>query len=188
MHTIFKKRDSNEMKIDHITYEESRRGRTNVARTSASEKVKGFLSSHTPGNSIDNIEKRITAWPQPEKLTPAPVKNFDMTAFLTRERRKEKAVQNQEKVISSANSSGSYLPLKDVKDSTPEPRVSVPQLHQKGSLADLKTFQAAMKSGKLERALPRPVKRGEEGRLAPPRGPLFIPTPSRKSKPSSKKK
>jgi hypothetical protein len=202
------------MKIDHITYEGSRRGRTTAVRTSTSGKVRGFLSSPMPGNNMDNIEKRITAWPQPEKKIPAPAENFDITAFLTRERREEKAIQKQEKVISSTNSNGSYLPLKDVKHSTPEPTASLPRLHrkgkfsniakdwlttqengsegsklrEKGSLADLKNCQAAMKTGKLERALARPVKRGEEGRLAPPRGPLFLQAPTaRKSKPSSSK-
>lgn len=207
-----KKRD--EMKIYHTTYEESRRGGTTVNK-STPERGKGLFSSknYDDGHTKPRKEGRpMTAWPSPEKGSSANT-NVDMTTFLTQKRQQKKASQKADKVVSSANSTGLYVPLKGPKPKESEPMPPAPtlrhkekfssaqlkrqanesehrELREKESFANLKKFQDAMRTGKIERVVPpKAVQPWEEGRLAPPRAPLTVPaTTTRKTKNSSSAK
>ncbi|KAG4427498.1 hypothetical protein IFR05_017020, partial [Cadophora sp. M221] len=74
--------------------------------------------------------------------------NVEMTGYLVQKHRVEKASKKQEKILSSANSSGSYLPLRSpVENSSTKsktkmkgkgiPSLSVPSLKKKGIFSDL---------------------------------------------------
>jgi len=207
------------MNIYHTTFENSQRGRATKTETSGTAaKVQEFISSHWSRSSdgIDmksgqesSSERPITAWPRSEKETTAPGERLsESTAFLTKEHHEKKAFRKQEKIMSSANSSGSYLPLKESK-ALPGSIAPAPKLRHKAKLPDLlkgqpsrlsdwsgsssstdkenlaamKSLQTAMKTGKIEKVVPPPILPEQEGRMAPPRGPLLLPA----SKPTAQK-
>ncbi|KAH7336469.1 hypothetical protein BKA65DRAFT_553115 [Rhexocercosporidium sp. MPI-PUGE-AT-0058] len=115
------------MKIHHITYEESHDSLPTLnKRLSASKKVRSFISRRLSRN-FDTPQQHLTAHHEegerPTTLFPrfggskdslAEIEKGDtseMTGYLVQRHRIEKEARKKEKVLSSANSSGSYLPL-----------------------------------------------------------------------------
>jgi hypothetical protein len=197
------------MKIEHITYDEMHTRRSMARRASdASVKIKNYfrrLSRHSDaGLPFGNSKERpFTVWPQYGNETAVPDEHSEMTAYLTQHHRVEKAVRRDEKLAVSANSSGNYLPLKDICRGTETKDPPSPRLRRKAKfikqngkikstashpprprtaddMIQMERFQRlrqAMKEGKLEQVIPPGQLLRPEGRHAPPPTRFADPTP-----------
>ena len=178
------------MKIEHTTYDTTRRRRSMARRASdASIRIKNFFStqfsrladskdSH-PGTS----ERPATAWPRYGADISDPIKGSELTAYMTEQYLVDKSARRDERLIISANSSGRYLPLKDT-DSAPVADISrSPTLRRKAkfvkengyikstdSQARPRTADDKIQMDKLK-SLRQAMKEGRLEQVIPPRQP-----------------
>jgi hypothetical protein len=129
-----------------------------------------------------------------------------MTSYLTKQHRVDKAARKEEKLMVSANNSGSYRPLRDTVDRTEEYAESFPRLRRmpkftdivkerlniksahsqqqnlegEDSVKNLQKLRQDMKEGRLEQVVPPRQPSRTESRLAPPQD-RFVDQPTRVS-------
>ncbi|PMD34660.1 hypothetical protein L207DRAFT_570329 [Hyaloscypha variabilis F] len=126
------------MKIEHTTYDTTRRRRSMARRASdASAKIKNYISTHFSRHAdakdprANSAQRPTTFWPQYEAETSVLNPHSDMTAYLTQHHRLDKTARKDEKLIISANSSGRYLPLSDTHGGTVADDAPAPTLRRK---------------------------------------------------------
>jgi len=113
---MFNCHQEREMKIEHVTYDNTHAPRSRMRRASeATVRIKSYISKRLSRHAdmetpIQNSAERPTIlWPRFETFPDTP----EMTAYLTQQHRGEKAARKEGKTTISANHSGNYLPLKD---------------------------------------------------------------------------
>ena len=185
------------MKIEHITYDESRRERSGQ-RSSAPSAIETTTISSNPrprpsqNNSptVDD-ERPITMWPRTDVSPPEPPP--EMTTFVMLERRLEKEARETQRATGRVHFTDEKSPKS--KPASMKPIQPPPPLRRKPNFSetlreclrspksanetDVKTpkmsemskfhvLRERMREGKLEKAIPPAYGRATEGRLAPP--------------------
>jgi hypothetical protein len=162
-------------------------------------KIKNYLSRHLSRHSNaetsieDPAQRPITYWPRPGTQSFLPDEPSEMTAYLTKQHHVEKAARKDEKLVVSANNSGSYLPLRDTDHGTAASDAPFPRLRRKPNFSDavkgklnikssdqsqkksagentmekLHNLRRNMKEGRLEQVIPPRQPSRTEGQLAP---------------------
>jgi hypothetical protein len=116
-----------------------------------------------------------------------------MTSYLTQQRRIQKNIHKEDKVIKNANSNGSYLPLNDKANKLPIiPRVNgkfvknrwsrksiEEEKRQETNIEKLQSLRTAIRDGKMEKVVPPP-----NGVLFPLTNPFRNPPPAESSHPT----
>jgi hypothetical protein len=209
--TRFTQSKDEEMIIQHATYDECRGGRSHSRRTSATItfKVKNYLSKRLSRHLDDNdhipllntstiTERAGTGWSSfgtssSHHPPPKQAQATQMTSYLTQQHRIQKDIYKEAKLIKSANSNGSYLPLHDTANKLPIiPRVNgkfvknrwsrksiEEEKRQETNIEKLQTLRTAIQDGKMEKVVPPP-----NGVLFPPTNPFRNPPLAESSHPT----
>jgi hypothetical protein len=223
--SIFNGHQQDEMKIEHTTYDETHTRRRSILRraSDASEtlgKVKNYFSRHLSRHSGASIslqnpsprtERPVTQWPKPGTPFSLSEKPSEMTTYLKKQHCVEKAARKDERLIVSANNSGTYLPLKDTNNESEADDAPFPALRRKpnftrtskgeltikstdsqqqnedgkDNMEKLHKLRQAIKDGRLEQVIPPRKPSRMEGQLAPPQS-RFVDHPPRVSGDSSR--